>query len=137
MCDFQTVSRHCSEAVNHVRNSEASKHVKVLDNSYVESAIFGLLRIDLINYVKVKATLSKEFHIQPSETDKMVGWEYELFLKQLNELVKEENERNKQDESNTSMKDYQKMTNPNYIKGMQSQMMPKMDSFKMPKISGM
>ena len=90
-----------------------------------------------MNLIKVKAILAKEFHIQPSEIDSMPVWEYELFLKEINNAVKEENERNKQEETGGQYKDYQKMANPNYIKSMQGNFMPKMPSISMPKMPSM
>lgn len=67
----------------------------------------------------------------------MPAWEYELFLKAINKLVKEENERNKQEQEGHGYKDIQKMSNPNYIKNMSNKYMnsTKMPSMpKMPKI---
>lgn len=110
---------------------------KLLDNSYLESAIFGLFRIDLINYIKVKSILAKEFHIQPSEIDRMPAWEYELFMKEINQAVKEENERNKAEMDKAGYDKAQKMSDPKYAKHMaQNQMpkMPNMNSFKIPKL---
>jgi hypothetical protein len=113
---------------------EADKQFKPLDNSYLESAIFGLFRIDLINYIKVKSILAKEFHIQPSEIDKMPAWEYELFMKEINQAVKEENERNQKEMDKSGYDKAQKMSDPKYIERMQRQYNPKMSSMKMPKI---
>ena len=109
---------------------------KLLDNSFIESAIFGLFRIDLLNYIKVKSILAKEFHIQPSEIDKMPAWEYELFMREINQAVKEENERNKAEMDKAGYDKAQKMSDPKYAQKMaQSQMpkMPNMGSFKPPK----
>ena len=110
----------------------------VLDNSYIEFAIFGLFKIDLINYIKIKTTLAKEFHIQPSEIDRMPAWEYELFMQELNRMVKEENEKNKQEMDKAGLDKAQKMSDPNYMAKQQRQMMPKMSNFgsmpKMPKM---
>ena len=76
------------------RNSSLDQDdLPVLDNSYIESALFSLFKIDIINYIKVKSILAKEFHIQPSEIDKMPAWEYELFMREINTLVKEENDK--------------------------------------------
>ena len=103
---------------------------KLLDNSYIEFAIFGLFKIDILNFVKTKAILAKEFRIQPSEIDKMPAWEYELFMQEINALVKEENERNQKEMDKSG---YNKMNDPNYMKKMTNNQMPKMDnSFKMP-----
>ena len=104
-----------------------------MDQSYIEVAIFGLFKIDILNYIKVKALLAKEFHIQPSEIDLMPAWEYELFMKEINAAVKEENKRNETETNNPIYKDAQKMANYKNIEKMQKQSTPKMPS--MPKIS--
>ena len=109
----------------------------LLDNTYIEYAIFGLFRIDLSNYIKVKSVLAKEFHIQPSEIDKMPAWEYELFLKEINLLVKEENDRNKKEMDKSGYDNAHKMSDPKYVQNMQKQYMRQTKvptDFKMPKI---
>ena len=88
--------------------------------------IFNLFKIDVMNLIKIKAIFAKEFHIQPSEVDNMAVWEYELFTKELNELVKEENERNKQEMDKAGIKDAKKMSDPKNIQRMQSAAIPKM-----------
>ena len=100
----------------------------ILDNTYIETAIFGLFRIDLMNYIKVKSILAKEFHIQPSEIDKMPAWEYELFMKEINQAVKEENDRNKKEMDNAGIDKVQKMSDPKYMQSMQNKYTPKMPS---------
>lgn len=50
--------------------------------------------------ISVKASLSKEFHIPPSEIDKMSYWEYELYIKELSRLVKEENDKHEKEQAN-------------------------------------
>ena len=67
---------------NQERNSAQNK----IDNTYLETAIFNLFTIDLVQFIHVKAVLAKEFHIQPSEIEKMPAWEYELFMKEINNL---------------------------------------------------
>jgi hypothetical protein len=52
-----------------------------------------MFKIDIVNLIKVKVSLVKEFHMQPSEVDSMLFWEYELFMKELNSAVKEDNKR--------------------------------------------
>lgn len=97
--------------------------------------IFSLFKIDIINFIKAKAILSKEFHIQPSELELMPAWEYELFIKEINNAVKEENERNKQEMDKAGIKDAQKMANPSNIARMQQAAMPKMPTAPtMPKV---
>lgn len=108
---------------------------KNFDNSYIDYAIYSLFVIDIINFVKVKAILAKDFHIQPSEIDKMSAWEYEIFMKEINNAVKEENERNQKEMDKAGVDKAQKMSDPKYIERMQQNSMPKMPdmgSFKMP-----
>lgn len=79
-----------------------------LDQSYIEYDIFSLIRIDLVNLIRLKAQLAKEFHIQPSEIDRMQVWEYELFIKLLNDLVKEANEEQEAEHGKYSADQYMK-----------------------------
>lgn len=81
-----------------------------------------------MNYIKVKSILAKEFHIQPSEIDKMPAWEYELFMKEINQAVKEENDRNKKEMDNAGIDKVQKMSDPKYMQSMQNKYTPKMPS---------
>ena len=97
----------------------------------------SLFKIDIINYIKTKAILVKEFHIQPSEIDNMPVWEYELFIKEINNLVKDENKRNQQEMDKAGYKDAQKMTNPNYASRMANKQMSNMNNFKMPSMPSM
>lgn len=92
----------------------------------MESAIFALFRIDLINHIKIKAIFAKEFHIQPSEIDRMPAWEYEIFVKELNRIVEEENDRNQKELDKAGIEDAKKMSNPNNIAKMQQAAMPTM-----------
>lgn len=108
------------------------EEVKTIDQSYIEMMIFSLFKIDIINFIKVKAILSKEFHIQPSELELMPAWEFELYMNQINEAVKEENERNKEEMDKAGINDAKKMTNPKNIGRMQNAAMPKMP--EMPKM---
>ena len=70
-----------------LKNSVVDK--EVFDNS-IEKAIFSLFRIDVINLIRNKVSLAKNFHIQPSELEIMPMWEYELFMDELNNRIKEE-----------------------------------------------
>lgn len=87
-----------------------------------------------MSLIKSKAILSKNFHIQPSEVDMMPMWEYELYLKQLNELVEEENEKHKDIEQGQGkdMNKYKKMIN-----NRSQPSMPKTPNFNMPKTPNM
>ena len=128
---FQTVYKHYLVTENKERNSVPDN----IDDSYIEKAIFALFKIDILNYIKIKASFTKEFHIAPSEFDMMPVWEYELFVKEINNMVKEENEKNKKEMDNNSYKDIKKMSDPKYAQRMANKSMPKMPSIpKMPKL---
>lgn len=103
------------------RNSVRDK----LDNTYIEFAIYGLWKINVVNLINTKAGLAKNFHIAPSELETMPMWEYELFMKALNEHIKEENAQNEGEMAKYDMNKYQKMAqNP-------QKMMPKMLNMNM------
>lgn len=103
----------------------------VLDNSYIEYAIYNIWKIDIINLIKNKASLAKNFHIQPSELDKMPMWEYEIFMNSINDMVTKENEDQQKEMDKYNIEDYKNMANPkNLQKSYQTPKIP-----KMPKIS--
>lgn len=135
MFSFQTVSKHCSEAVNHVRNLVQGNQIKEIDGSFLEYSIFGLFTIDLQNFIYIKAILAKEFHIQPSELERMPAWEYELFMQEINKAIKEDNKRNKEEEDKYNVNDMRKMADRRNIDKMTS------DSYKkvpnVPSVSSM
>lgn len=110
--------------------------VTELSNSHIEVAIYGLFKVDILNLIKVKALLAKEFHIQPSEIDAMAAWEYELFMKEINNAVKEENKRNEAEMDKSGYKDINQMTSQRNIDRMQKQVMSS-SGIKMPKIPSM
>ena len=62
----------------------------------------------------------------------MPAWEYELFLKEINNIVKEENKRNQQEMDKAGYKDVKKMSDPNYSQRMANKHMANMNNFKMP-----
>ena len=88
----------------------------------------------MIQLIKSKAILAKEFHIQPSEIDAMPMWEYEYFIRFINEAVKEENDRQQSEMSKYNINDYKKMANSSNKMAQQPKMpsMPSMPS--MPKL---
>ena len=75
--------------------------------------------------------MAKEFHIQPSEIDAMPVWEYEIFMKELNDIIKEENEKQQKEMDKAGIKDAKKMSDPKNIQRMQNSAMPKMPSINM------
>ena len=94
--------------------------------------IFRTFVIDLRNLTKNKLFICKEYHIQPSEIDKMQFWQYEWFTDEIKEITKEEEKRQKEQEK--QQQSMQSSFNPNtMMRNMQSSM-PKMPSIQMPKI---
>lgn len=81
--------------------------------------------------VKIKASLAKNFHIQPSEVDKLSVWEYELFMKHLNNLIKEDNDQQKSESDRYNMDKYTKMASPSNINKMTKGMMPNINNLKL------
>ena len=69
--------------------------------------------------MRLGAVLAKEYHLPPGSLDSLPFWEYELWLEELNQVVKEANEDQKA-----------AMT-----KGQQEQKIPKMTMPKMPNIN--
>ena len=76
------------------------------------------MKIDIMGLIKIKASLSKTFHIQPSEIDKMPMWEFELYIKQLNELVEEENNKQQKEMDKHNVKGYMDMAKPQNMQKM-------------------
>lgn len=97
-----------------------------MDGTYFEYVLFGLFKIDLLSLIKIKASLSKNFHIQPSEIDKMPMWEYELYIQALNDLVNEENDKQKKEMDKYDVDGYRKMASPKNLEKMTNPSMPKM-----------
>ena len=104
-----------------------------MDGSYIERAIIALWMINIENLIANKVHLAKNFHIQPSEVDKMPMWEYEIFLKTLNEVVDEENKKQQGEMDKYDINSYKKMANPPNMNKMMNPTMPKMPSMNMPK----
>lgn len=96
----------------------------------MELAIYSLYQVDIRNLVRNKLNICKEYHIQPSEIDRMQFFDYEYMLEEINKDIKEQEKRNKEQE-----KQQQSTIGsiPNYSKIM-SGMQSSMPKFSMPKI---
>jgi hypothetical protein len=109
-----------------------------IDSTYIEFMIFNMFKIDIMNYIHIKAQLAKEFHIQPSEIDIMPAWEYELFTKEISNAVKEDNKRNEEQMNGSSMNDIRKSPEYRNIERMQRSSSniktPKMPDIRIPKM---
>ena len=98
----------------------------------MESVLYSIWRVDVRNLVKNKLYICKEYHIQPSEIDHLVYFEYEYILEDINKEQKEQEKKNKDDE-----KKYAGLgRTPNYNSMMNNvgRSMPKLPSFSMPKL---
>lgn len=90
------------------------------------------MKIDIWNLINIKASLSKAFHIQPSEIDNMPMWEFELYVKKINELVEEENENQQKEMDKYNIKEYQKLANPKTLNRMTQPQTPNFNNIKTP-----
>ena len=100
---------------------------KSLDEQYIETALFALFKINLLEHLKVKAALTKQFHVAPKDFDDMYYWDYEIYLKSLNDLVKEENDSQKAEMDKYHINDY--MDKARSGKLMETPKMPSMSGF--------
>lgn len=101
----------------------------------MESVLYSLWRINVKNLVLNKLYICKEYHIQPSEIDRLVFFEYEYMMDEIKVIQKQqEKQREAEDKQYANM---QKNMNP---ASMASQYKPNMGSFNpgsfnMPSIS--
>lgn len=98
----------------------------------MESALYSIWQVDVRNLVKNKLFICKEYHIQPSEIDRMVYFEYEYILEDIKKEQKEAEKRNKEDEKKYG--NMGKMPNYNQMMSSVGRSMPSLPSFSMPKI---
>ena len=99
-------------------------------------SIYSLFKVNIANLVQNKARLAYTCHTPPSEVDRMPYWEYEEFMKAMQDIIEEENKRQEEAEKGKSSKynpnSYQKQARRS-IPRMPSA--PRMPSFnKMPRI---
>lgn len=91
-----------------------------------------MYRIDLENLVRNKLYICKEYHIQPSEIDRMMYFDYETMLEEIKQI-----QTNQEKENEKQQEQYDKMqSGMNPASMMRNMQMPKMQmpSFSMPKI---
>lgn len=116
---------------NSVHDSTAeNEYLKYIDRTQpiLEFSIIKLFIINLIQLIKNKVALSKNFYISPSEIDKLYYWEYEYMLDEVNETIKKENERNEKEQSK-----YGNMSPASLMREAKSAV-PKMSGYNLPKI---
>lgn len=95
----------------------------------MESAIYSLFLVDIRNLVRNKLNICKEYHIQPSEIDRMPFYEYEYMLEDINSDIKEQEKRQKEEE-----KKYGNISSPPNYNQMMGNAMRSMPKFNMPKL---
>jgi len=94
----------------------------------MDQALYSILRVNLRNSAKNKLYICKEWHIQPSEIDKLPYYEYEWMLEDINEDHKEQEKRSKEEQQqyDNMKKGMPNMNNMNNImKGYQQPTLPK------------
>ena len=96
----------------------------------MESAIYSLYQVDIRNLVRNKLNICKEYHIQPSEIDRLQFYEYEYMLEEIMKDIKEQEKRQK-DQEKEQKKSMGSM--PNYNQMMRSAQ-SSMPHFSMPKL---
>ena len=136
MFNFLTVSQHYSAALSLRKSSVHDSKPEFIDSTYIEYLIFGLFKIDILNYIKIKAILAKDLHIQPSEVEAMPAWEYELFMRELNNAIKEDNKRNEDEQEKAGYNDAKKMASQSNVERMQRKAMSS-SNIKMPSMPSM
>lgn len=135
---FELYSRLKLNILSSVQDNPESYDPEELEKAYLryldlsqpilETSIIKLFQIRLLQLIKNKVALAKNFYISPSEIDRMYYWEYEYLLEEVNQTIKEENE--KQEKENGK---YGNM-NPKSMMSSARSMMPKSSGFSAPKI---
>ena len=122
-----------SDLVNYDEEELKKEFLRRIDPSHpvLEFSVIKLFQVRLLNLIKNKVGLAKNFYIAPSEIDRMYYWEYEYMLDEVNNNIKAENER--QEKENAK---YGDMSPQSMMRNAQSQMsrmpsknIPKMPSF--------
>jgi len=89
-----------------------------------------MYRIDVRSLVRNKLFICRDYHIQPSEIDRMAFYEYEYMLEDVKQVQKEqEKENERQQKEHDSMRH---SMNPNTMMRNMSQSMPNMSNMKLP-----
>ena len=89
----------------------------------MESAVYSIYKVSVVNSVRNSLFICREYHIQPSEILRMPYWIYEEYLANIKDIQKKEEK---------EQKDQDKRYN-NMMPKMPS--IPKMSAPAMPKIS--
>ena len=99
------------------------------------SAVYSLFKINIENLVVNKVHICRNWHIQPSEIEKLQYWEYEIVLKEIDKTIKEENKQQNSQNEKTSHTSAEKQAN-NMMRNANNNIpkMPTMNNITTPKI---
>lgn len=70
----------------------------------MESVLYSMWSIDARNLVQNKFIICREYHIQPSEIDRMLMFEYEYLLEDIKDYVKKQEKQRQEEEKNNNFK---------------------------------
>ena len=88
-----------------------------------------MFRVNIENLVRNKLYICKDYHIQPSEIDRMMFFDYEHILEEINVIQKEQQKQQEEEE-----KAYGNLSPNSISRSMSNSMNNQMQSFKMPKV---
>lgn len=97
----------------------------------MEYVLYSIWAVDVRNLVTNKLFICKEYHVQPSEIDRMVYFEYEYIQEEIQKEQKEQERRNKEEEKKYSS--LKKMPNYNSMMSNVGKSMPSLPKFSTPK----
>lgn len=98
----------------------------------MEFVLYSLYQVDVRNLVKNKLIIARDYHIQPSEIDKLVFFEYEYILEDITKEQKEAEKKNKEEQKQYSGSG--KVPNYNQISSSLSRSMPSLPKITIPKL---
>ncbi len=87
--------------------------------------------MDIKNLVLNKVHICRNWHIQPSEIERMPYWEYEIARQEIEEVTKRENKQQEEESDKYSSKGIEKSAS-SMMKGVPK--IPKMSMSSMPKL---
>lgn len=64
--------------------------------------VYAPFRIDIEQMIKNFLYICKDYHIQPSEINKMPYYQYEIYLEEINAIQKEQEKENKRQEKESA-----------------------------------
>ena len=108
-----------------------------IEAPWIGFTIIKAFIVNLRNLTKNKLFICKEYHIQPSEIDRMQFWEYEWYTDEIKEISKaQEKEQKRQEKEYSSIQGSMNPSNMmrNVSQSMPSVSMPKMPTIQMPKL---